>query len=87
MTQRGRQRYTIDKLAHDVGLVFVCPHFVDGDDIRMLELGSGSRFVKKHRLVFTARRADARQLDGDGPLQLFIPRAPNGAEAAGSQEL
>ena len=60
---------------------------MDADDAGMAKLGRGAGFAEEFFLFLGRHAACARNLDGDGAVELFVAGFPDAAEAADAEPL
>src|SRR5213596_2393309 len=80
------QRLPFEQLLDDVGRIFVCPKIVHRDDIGMVELACGARFLlEASQAVGILREKFWQDFDGDLATQPCIACAIHLAHAARAQ--
>ena len=79
----------VDELRDDeAGAVLGAADIVDGNDVRVVEVGDGAGFGQIGFGVFgPSHQLAVRHLDGDEPLQLVVVGQVDEAEAAFAQDL
>jgi hypothetical protein len=79
------QIHAADEIADDVYTISIAANFVNADDARMLQLGSGPCFAKEFLLFFNGHRAGAWDFNSHGAVKLFVAGFPDATEAANPQ--
>ena len=83
MKNHFRQTLAFDEIHREIMLPFVCADFVDGDDVRMLQLRRRFRLGAKPAHLRVARQPSGQNhFHRHDAVEIHLPRLPDHAHAA-----